>query len=171
MSRPPELNYCPQCGCALEEREAFGRMRRFCPTCGRVIFRDHKVAAGAIVERAGQVLLARRRMQPGRGMWTFPAGFVEFDEDPAAAATRECREETGLEVTITGLLEVIAGQEHARGADIVIIYRAQPAGGELKPGDDVDEVAFFSPDALPPLAFRATRIALDKWHNAEPCHI
>jgi len=132
-----------------------------------VIFRDHKVAAGALVERVGKVLLVRRRMRPRQGAWTFPAGFVEFDEDPAEAAKRECQEETGLEVEIADLLAVVAGREHEHGADLVIVYRARIVGGEMAAADDVDEVAFFSPDEdkLPPLAFRATQIVLEKWRD------
>jgi 8-oxo-dGTP diphosphatase len=167
LSRTPVLNYCPNCGHALQDREAFGRVRRFCPSCDLIIFREHKVAAGVIVEDdEGKILLVRRRMQPGRGMWTFPAGFVDFDEDPAKAAVRECREETGLKVEITSLLDVIAGREHAHGADIVVVYCARSLGGEPKADDDVDQVAFFAPDSIPPLAFRATRAALEKWHSS-----
>jgi 8-oxo-dGTP diphosphatase len=140
LSQILELNYCPRCGQALEDRWAFGRVRRVCPDCELTVFRDHKVAAGVLVEYEGKVLLVRRRLNPRKGMWSFPAGFVEFDEDPAEAAARECREETGLEVEVTGLL-----------------------GGESKPSDDADRAAFFAPDELPPLAFRATRDALDKW--------
>jgi len=165
-----ELNYCPRCGHALEDREAFGRVRRVCPACELIIFRDHKVAAGVLVEHEGNLLLVRRRMNPRAGMWTFPAGFVEFDEDPAAAAVRECREETGLEVEVTGLLDVIAGREHERGADIVIVYCARLVGGEPEAADDVDRVAFFAPDELPPLAFRATRAAFDKWRDSPLRH-
>jgi 8-oxo-dGTP diphosphatase len=171
LARTPELNYCPRCGHALEDREAFGRIRRACPACDRIIFRDHKVAAGVLVEREGKVLLVRQRAGPCQGMWTFPAGFVDFGEEPAAAAVRECREETGLEVEITGLLDVIAGREHERGADLVIVYYARLIGGEPQAGDDVDEVAFFASDELPPLAFRATRIVLDKRHDAQLRHI
>lgn len=174
MSQAPKLNYCPRCGHALKDREAFGRVRRFCPACERVVFRDLKVAAGVIVEREGQILLVRRRMRPHQGTWTFPAGFVEFDEAPADAAVRECREETGLEVEITGLLDVIAGREHEYGADIVIVYHARLVGGEPRAGDDVDRVAFFAPDqdgdGFPPLAFRATRVALDKWVDSQREH-
>jgi ADP-ribose pyrophosphatase YjhB (NUDIX family) len=161
-----ELNYCPHCGHALEDREAFGRVRRFCRACDQLVFREHKIAAGVLVEREGKVLLVRRRMEPGRGTWTFPAGFVDFDEDPAEAAARECLEETGLKVEITGLLDVIAGQEHARGADVVIVYLARSTEGELQAGDDVDQAAFFAHDQLPPLAFNATRIALDRWRDS-----
>ena len=165
MSHAPELNYCPICGCTLQDREAFGRVRRFCPSCDRVIFRDHKVAAGVLVEQDGKVLLVRRCMGPRQGMWSFPAGFVEFGEEPAAAAARECREETGLAVEIAGLHAVV-GPEPAGAASIVIVYRARILGGELRAGDDVDRAGFFGPDELPSLAFHATQVALDKWLSA-----
>lgn len=171
MSRVLELNYCPRCGHALEDREAFGRVRRFCPVCDRTVFREHKVAAGVLVEHTGNILLVRRRMRPHAGMWTFPAGFVDFDEDPAQAAVRECREETGLEVEIAGLLAVIAGREHEHGADIVIVYLARLVGGEPRAADDVDRVAFFALDDLPRLAFGATRSALDKWCDLQGGHL
>jgi ADP-ribose pyrophosphatase YjhB (NUDIX family) len=113
-----------------------------------------------IVEQEGQVLLVRRVNEPGRGMWSFPAGFVDAYEDPARAAERECLEETGLQVEVTGLHEVIAGREHERGADIILVYRARITGGEQKAGDDADMAQFFPKENLPPLAFRATRLAL-----------
>jgi len=168
MSRPLELNYCPRCGHALEDREAFGRVRRFCPACDEIVFREHKVAAGVLVEQDGRVLLVRRCMGSRLGAWSFPAGFVEFGEEPADAAVRECYEETGLEVKITGLHAVI-GPEPSGAATIVIVYLAQVVGGELRAGDDVDRVDFFGLGELPPLAFRATRVALDQWHDPPQC--
>jgi 8-oxo-dGTP diphosphatase len=162
LASPLELNYCPRCGHALEERNAFGRVRRFCPACDKIVFREHKVAAGVIVERDGEVLLVRRRLNPRRGLWSFPAGFVDYDEAPSQAAMRECLEETGLEVEIIDLLDVLAGAGHG-DADIVIVYRARQVGGRLQASDDADRVAFFAPGSLPPLAFRATREAIDKW--------
>lgn len=165
MSRDAELNYCPRCGHALEDRDAFGQLRRACPACGQIVFREHKVAAGVLVEREGQVLLVRRRLNPRRGMWSLPAGFVDFGEDPAEAAVRECCEETGLQVEVTGLLAVAAGREHPRGADIVIVYSAHCIGGDLVPSDDVDRAAYFGPDQLPPLAFRATEVAVGRWRK------
>lgn len=152
--------YCPQCGTAMEPRVVFDRMRAVCPACGFIHFTDPKVAAGVIVEQDGMVLLVRRNNEPFRGYWSFPAGFVDAFEDPLKAARRECLEETGLEVDITDLLQVIGGREHPNGADIVIVYRAIITGGQLHPGDDADLAEFFPHTNLPPLAFRATRIAL-----------
>jgi ADP-ribose pyrophosphatase YjhB (NUDIX family) len=131
-----------------------------CPQCGWTYFPDPKVAAGVIVEVNGCVLLVRRVNEPYRGSWSLPAGFINAHEDPARAAERECLEETGLVVTVTGLYEVITGREHERGADILLLYRARVTGGELRAGDDADRAQFFSRDSLPSLAFRATRLAL-----------
>lgn len=170
------LNFCPRCGAALEDREAFGRRRRYCAACDRVVFREHKVAAGLLLtDEAQRVLLVRRAMIPMQGCWSLPAGFVDYDETPIEAAVRECHEETGLEVEVCGLLDVVAGREHARGADIVIVYRGRVRGGELVAGDDATDVGFFSLDALPPLAFAATRRALACWREilrageSQPC--
>ena len=118
------------------------------------------MAAGVLVEQDGKVVLVRRLYPPAEGRWSIPAGFVNAREDPQAAAIRECLEETGLEVRLTGLAHLVYGREHPRGADILLIYHAEIIGGTLRAGDDADDVNFFSRDSLPPLAFRATRIAL-----------
>jgi len=146
-----------RCGCQLVEAERFGRTRPVCPDCGWIYFADPKVAAAALVEQAGEVLLVRRLYDPERGRWSLPAGFIDAGEDPRRAAERECLEETGLVVEVTGLLDVIYGQDHPRGANIVIIYKADILSGVLQPGDDVDGAAFFARSNLPPLAFSATR--------------
>jgi 8-oxo-dGTP diphosphatase len=157
------LNYCPNCGRALEDRLAYGKMHRACPVCDIVYFHDPKVAAAVLVEREGKVLLVQRSIEPERGKWSLPAGFVDAEEDPREAAVRECLEETGLDVRITGLFDVLYGREHPRGAHILIVYTAQIVGGELQARDDADAAAFFDPAALPPLAFTTTQAILARW--------
>lgn len=156
----PAIAYCPYCGVRTAPRLLFGEQRPQCPTCGWIYFEDPKVAAGVLVERDGCVLLVQRNNEPALGMWSFPAGFINAHEDPQDAARRECLEETGLEVRITGLANLISGREHPRGADIVLVYTAEITGGQLAAGDDADQAVFFARDSLPPLAFRATRVAL-----------
>jgi ADP-ribose pyrophosphatase YjhB (NUDIX family) len=160
-----QVNFCPRCGSPVQESEQFGRLRPVCPGCGWIYFADPKVAAAVLVIQDGAVLLVRRAVDPARGLWTLPAGFVDAGEDPAEAAARECLEETGLEVRITGLLDVLFGQEHPRGAHIVIFYRAEVAGGDLAPADDVDQAAFFKPNALPPLAFSTTQRIFTRFYT------
>jgi ADP-ribose pyrophosphatase YjhB (NUDIX family) len=167
MADEEAVRYCSACGAAVEYRLAFGQIRPVCPACGRIHFANPRVAAAALVEREGAILLVRRVNEPSKGLWTLPAGFVDSGEDPRRAAERECAEETGLEVHVTQLLDVISGQEHARGASIVILYRAEIHGGLLRPGDDADAAEFFSPDRIPPLGFDATRKAVALWKTEQ----
>ena len=154
------FNFCPRCGTAVVYEEKFGMIRPVCPQCGWIHFVDPKVAEAVLVEREGRVLLVRRVNEPFRGLWTLPAGFVNGGEDPAEAAERECLEETGLSVRVTRVFDIVAGKEHPRGADFVIVYLAQVVSGELSPADDADAADWFARTDLPPLAFRATQKVL-----------
>jgi 8-oxo-dGTP diphosphatase len=157
MARSSHIKFCPRCAAEMSRVEMFGMVRPVCPQCGWIYFQDPKVAAAVLIEQDGRVLLVRRVNEPFRGLWTLPAGFVNGGEDPAEAAARECLEETGLNVRVTNVLDVISGLEHERGADFVIVYHAEVLSGELTPADDADAVEWFARDALPPLAFKATQ--------------
>jgi 8-oxo-dGTP diphosphatase len=157
---PEGIHFCIRCGSPVDRVLKFGAERPVCPQCGWIYFADPKVAAAVLVEKEGQILLVQRGREPQAGFWSLPAGFVDAWEDPARAAERECLEETGLVVRVTGLLDVIAGREHAQGADMVIAYRAEIVGGQLAAGDDAAQAGFFSRTELPPLAFKTTRKVL-----------
>jgi 8-oxo-dGTP diphosphatase len=162
------MRFCPHCTAPLEQRTAFGRVRPACPRCGFVHLQDPKLGVAVLVEREGAVLLVRRAVEPALGRWGLPAGFVEFDEHPRAAAARECREETGLEVQVGSLLEVRHYQADFRGPGVVLIYAARMVGGHLSPDDDVSHARFFRPDELPPdedIAFASNREALALWRQ------
>ena len=164
MTKPLEMNYCPCCGHALEDRFLFGRTRRKCPACGFVFFRDPKVAAGVLADLDHRVVLVRRLYEPHIGDWALPAGFVEIDEGPVTAALRELTEETGLIGRITGFVGTYHIEIDPRGSIVMLLYRARIVGGELMAGDDAQEVKLFGPDELPAnLAFASTRRALLRW--------
>jgi 8-oxo-dGTP diphosphatase len=156
------INFCICCGTKLVLEDKFGGIRPTCPKCGWIFFPDPKVAAAGLICDGGNVLLARRRHDPQRGLWTLPAGFVDAGEDPRETVRRECLEETGLNVRIVSLFDVIPGLEHPRGAHILIVYRAEIVSGELAASDDADQVGFFPLDNLPPLAFSTTTQILSK---------
>ena len=159
-----DYNFCPRCGFQLTYKPLYGQTRGVCQNCGWIHFIDPKVAAGVLVTQQNLVLLVRRAGEPFRGLWTLPAGFVNSGEDPAEAAARECLEETGLSVRVTGVFDIVAGREHPRGADFVIVYDAEVIGGELKADDDADEARWFGEEDLPPLAFRATQKVLQSFY-------
>ncbi|HCB00834.1 MAG TPA: NUDIX hydrolase [Anaerolineae bacterium] len=154
------VKFCMRCGGEVNHVEKFGKVRPVCPQCGFIYFQDPKVAAAVLIEKDSRVLLVRRVNEPFRGLWTLPAGFINADEDPAEAAARECFEETNLVVKIKKVLDVIAGREHERGADFVIVYSAEVISGEMSPADDADAVEWFERNNLPQLAFKATQKVL-----------
>ncbi len=159
------MHYCPYCAHELEKMFVDGRERAVCSACRVVLYRDPKMVVAVVVEDQGRILLVRRGVEPGIGSWCLPSGFVEYDEGPEEAAVRECREETGLEIEITGLLGVHPfddAQRHKKGA--LIAYAARHADGQLRPGDDATEVAFFASDQFPPnMAFETHRRIIRDW--------
>ena len=155
------ITYCPQCAMRVEERSFEGKLRPTCPNCGYIAFADPKVAATVLIEREGAVLLVRRSIDPGRGLWCFPGGFVDFGEDPLVAAARECREEVGLLVADLKLLDVAFN-----GRVIVITYTTSSfSPPEPTPGDDADLAGWFTPQELPPIAFTSVEEAINTWHK------
>jgi 8-oxo-dGTP diphosphatase len=157
-----QIKFCPRCGTQLTFGLRAGRKRPLCPACDWVFFPDPKVAVVTLIERDGEVLLVRRVNTPQQGYWTLPGGFVDAGEDPARAAERECLEETGLTIRVTALIDLLSGQEHPRGAHILIVYRAEILSGTIHPGDDADRVGYFDLSDLPPLAFQSTQQILNR---------
>jgi len=154
--------FCPHCRTEMDRREEGGVARPCCPACGFVQYLNPSPAAAVIVQRGERILLARRRYEPRAGLWTLPAGFLEYDESAAEAARREACEETGLEVAIEDLFAVHHGMLPPDRSVILIVYRARELDGELRAGDDAQEVGFFALDDLPgPIAFSAHRKVLD----------
>lgn len=161
--------YCPQCGAPLTDRVKFGRVRRACRYCGFIHFTDPKVAVAALVTNGSRVLLVRRLAVPRIGYWALPAGYMDADELPEEALVRELAEETGVTVRVMGLLGVtaLAGWTERRG--VLLLYRAEPtdsvAANVPVAGDDVSDVRWFEPDAIPweAIAFESTAETLREW--------
>src|SRR5712692_9729198 len=160
---PQSIRFCPLCGGGLERREVppEGKHEMVCVGCSFIFYLNPKVVAGTIPEDDGRILLTRRSIDPGRGLWTFPAGFVDFGETATDAAMRETLEETGLTVELTGLLNVFTYP----GAPIIIVYRARVTAGTLTACDENDALEWVPPTDIPweRLAFPSTREALREW--------
>ena len=156
------FRFCPLCGGPFESRllKAGEPERLVCSRCGFVFYLDPKVAVGTIIrDEAGDIVLVRRAIEPGYGRWVFPGGFVDRGEEVLAAAIREAREETGLEIRIERLINVYS---YSGRVPVIIVYAATIAGGCLACDEESLEARFFPPDAIPwdELAFRSTHEAL-----------
>jgi 8-oxo-dGTP diphosphatase len=153
--------YCQQCGGETRMQQVEERTRPVCIDCGSVTYLDPKLAVAVVIERDGKLLMGKRGAHTREaGKWSFPAGFVERGERVEDAAAREAKEEIGLDVTIGDLL----GLYSYMGETVVLaVYLAHASDGDAKAADDLTEVAWFSPEALPPLAFPHDDRIVDAW--------
>ena len=152
--------YCPSCSTPLEMRDAQGSRRPVCPSCGRVIYYDPKLAATVVVEQDERILMVRHLVQPGVGLWSLPGGYVDRGEPVEQAAAREVLEETGLHVDITSLVGLFSEDGHPV---VVAAFDSRKTSGEAKAGPEVSELGFFSLRELPPLAFPRDVEILKAW--------
>ena len=165
-----DYHYCPYCGEPLERREAHGSIRPVCPKCGFTHFRDPKVAVIGLAVAAEHVLLIRRGVDPERGKWALPGGFMDAGERPEGALERELAEEVGLTVSVGRLLGIFPMAALARSfGGIVIAYHVIPSGGglpALQVRDDATDAGWFLPDKVPAcLAFDSTHTLLRMWRD------
>lgn len=151
-----DARFCPRCG---REAEVDYPRRIVCAHCGYAAYYNPKPVAAAIpFDAAGRIILLRRGFDPGKGLWTFPGGFVDLGESVPRAARRETAEELGIEVELGSLVGV-----YSRGSErvVLVVYRARALGVPATSAE-ATEVAAFAPGELPwnELAFWSTEQAL-----------
>jgi ADP-ribose pyrophosphatase YjhB (NUDIX family) len=160
--------FCPSCGGRLESRllKQGDPERLVCERCGFVFYLDPKVAVGTIIRRDGdpRIVLVRRAIEPGYGLWVFPGGYVDRGEEIRAAAIREAREEAGLDVRLDGLVNIYS---YPGRPLIIVVYAATAVGGELCHDEECLEARLFARDEIPwdALAFPSTHDALNEYFS------
>jgi len=160
-------NFCPVCATNLETRFWEGKSRFFCPHCQKPVYENPLPATAALVtNKAGEILLVKRNVEPKKGQWCLPGGFVELYETPEAGCLRELEEETGLKAEIDRLVGVYLSENPIYKSVLVMGYTVREVEGEMKAGDDSDEVAYFPWDRMPALAFRSHQAIIDKAFHA-----
>jgi ADP-ribose pyrophosphatase YjhB (NUDIX family) len=154
-------HYCVNCGAALVPRIIEGRELEACPNDGFVLWHDPKVSTAVVVEAGGGIILGRRSIEPGYGLWCLPGGFVNDDEDPAEAAARECLEEINAQVELRGLIGVYHIAKTGAPSMVGIAYRGRLVdGASFSAGAEMLEVRVFHRDELPQLAFPSHQAVL-----------
>jgi ADP-ribose pyrophosphatase YjhB (NUDIX family) len=155
--------FCAYCGARLTERVLEERTRGYCTGCGSICYENPVPAVAALVmNHHGRLLLVKRGVEPAKGMWCLPGGFIEIDESIEEAVLRELEEETGIRGKIDGLIDFFSQQSPHYGAILLFGYTVTMVGGTVRPGFDAEEVAFFNRDALPPIAFFSHQKLIDK---------
>jgi 8-oxo-dGTP diphosphatase len=161
----PDYKFCPFCGTHLETRSEEGLQRKFCPkdkwtyypkaqcSAAAIVIRDSK-----IVIRDSKILLVKRAKNPHIGKWMAPAGFLNFVEDPRAAALREVEEETGykgLIATLYDYRQVTAEEEPREPGHYVFVFivEIEKNPGNISDTEENLEVRWFDIKQLPEMAF------------------
>jgi ADP-ribose pyrophosphatase YjhB (NUDIX family) len=164
MSSTPRIKHCRACGTPVQYRVPVddNRERAVCPACHEVHYQNPCNVVGTVPHWEDKVLLCRRNIEPQRGLWTLPAGFMELGETTAEGALRETIEEAGAAIEMLPLYAVLnvvrAGQVH-------LFYRAKLQHLRFDPGPETIEVQLFSEADLPwhELAFRTVRVTLEHY--------
>jgi ADP-ribose pyrophosphatase YjhB (NUDIX family) len=159
------LKHCSRCGAELGFGSVEGedRDRLACSNCGFVAYVNPRLVVTTIpVTEAGEVVLIRRGIEPGRGSWAQPGGFLEIDETVAEAAVRETLEETGLVVEPGDIIGLYTRLE---AAVVVLVFEARIIGGTMAPTPEALEVRAFEAAAIPwsGIEFKTTYFALSDW--------
>ncbi len=139
--------------------------RDVCARCGHVHYVNPKIVVGAVCSWHGRILLCRRAIEPRKGFWTIPAGFMEERETPAEGAAREAFEEATARIDIDRLLAVYAVP---RISQVQLIFRAKLANGTFAPGTESLETSLFAWEEIPwkDLAFPSVYWALNHYRES-----
>jgi ADP-ribose pyrophosphatase YjhB (NUDIX family) len=139
--------------------EGDNRERMICADCGYILYDNPKIVVGSVPRWGERVLLCRRAINPRRGFWTLPAGYLELNESTSAGAEREAWEEAMAKIEIEGLLAIY---DIPRISQVQLIYRARLLDAAVAAGPESLEVGLFAWDEIPwdEIAFPSVRWAL-----------
>lgn len=154
-SNPGDVyKFCPRCKNKLVMIDRGHHDRLGCNKCGFVYYRNPVATVSVLIVEGEHIVLGKRIHEPRSGKWAVPSGFIEYEDDFLTAAILETKEETGLDVEILAILNVVTSfmeEGHYLNIDLL----AQPVGGELHAGDDMEIVDWFDPnESLPEMAFQ-----------------
>jgi len=159
---------CPRCGAELLVEPT----RAVCPSCDSIYYANSAPTVGALCEdELGRLMLVRRAIEPGKGKWDTPGGFLEEGESPLDGLRRELREETGLEIEPGEFFAALVdryGDGPAAPFVLSLNWTVRIVGGTPAPADDVAEICWFAADDLPgadEIGFPSVAELVQRWHE------
>lgn len=164
-----EFKYCPLCSTPLVKIKVGARARQSCPECGFIQHRNPAPSIGVLIADGEKVVLGRRCGHPGKGKWALPSGYIDFEEDFLTSAIREAREETGLDVEVCSIMNVVSSFVSPRFHFLCIYISARVVGGYLRAGDDLETVDWFPlAGPLPEMGFDEDLAVLELYKQHGP---
>ncbi len=162
---PSPIKHCRNCGVAVVYRvpdDGDTRERAVCPACTTIHYENPLNVVGTVPYWGEQVLLCKRNIEPRKGKWTLPAGFLELGETTAQGAARETDEEAGAQIELEGLFTVISV---ARVGQVHLFYRARLLSDQFNPGTETMEARLYAEHEIPwdEIAFRTVKETLTRF--------
>lgn len=159
--RPP-IQHCKNCGTAVVYRvpdDGDTKVRAVCPACHTIHYENPLNVVGTVPHWGDQVLLCKRNIEPRKGFWTLPAGFMELNETTAEGAVRETVEEAGAQLELQELMTVM---NVVRVGQVHLFYRAKLLSDQFDPGTETMEARLFTEGEIPweEIAFRTVKETL-----------
>ncbi|MGB7423066.1 MAG: NUDIX hydrolase [Comamonas sp.] len=157
------IRHCRECGAPVVYRvpdDGDTHVRAVCTQCTTIHYENPLMVVGTLPVLGERVLLCQRNIEPRKGLWTLPAGFMELNETTAEGAARETDEEAGAEIVMGPLFSMLdvthVGQVH-------LFYRATLRSDRFAPGFETMQARLFTEDEIPwgQLAFRTVRKTLE----------
>lgn len=161
------IKHCKNCGTVVVYRQPDDgdtKNRAVCPACNTVHYENPLNVVGTVPVWGDKVLLCKRNIEPRKGKWTLPAGFMELDETTSEGAARETVEEAGAQFEMQSLFSVLSvpkvGQVH-------LFYRAKLTSDQFDPGFETQEAKLFPEAEIPwdEIAFRTVKVTLERYFS------
>ena len=166
MLRDP-IKHCKSCGTAVLYRipdDGVVKERAVCPQCQTIHYENPLNVVGTVPYLDSRVLLCKRNIEPRRGKWTLPAGFMELNETLAQGAARETQEEAGAEFEMESLFSVLSV---VRTGQVHVFYLARLLSDSFDPGHETLEARLFTEEDIPwsELSFTTVRETLQRYFS------
>lgn len=166
----PLIKHCRDCGTAVAYTlpdDGDTRQRAICPACHTIHYENPLNVVGTVPfwgDSGEQVLLCKRNIEPRKGYWTLPAGFMELGESTSEGAARETDEEAGAPIELLGLFTVM---NVVRVNQVHIYYRARLLAPQFNPGYETIEVRLFEEQDIPwdEIAFKTVKVTLERYFS------
>ena len=159
-----DINYCIQCGSKLEIKDDYEtKLRPHCNNCGWIYYKNPVPASACVIlNEKNEVVIIKRKFEPGIGKWALPSGYIEIDQNPEDCAKEEMQEETGLIGEIEKFLGYYPDLSPIYEKVISFGFLMRITGGKLQAGDDAAEARYVEFDDLPEIAFPSHRYFIEK---------
>ncbi len=163
-----EYSYCPICATPLQKGSVAGRIRKYCPKCDFVDYKNPLPVAVAVAVKDKRFLLIKRGLAPSKGTWGSASGFIEIGETPEEACLRELKEETGVSGEIVKLIGVIGRKDREVYGDMLVVRYLVKVGDEKPtPGDEVEDAKFIDIADLPGYYFDTYKDLIEEIQNGK----